>query len=801
MDYNLKEMEQKWQEKWEKAGLYKSPDKVSGKENFYHLVMLPYSSGNLHIGHWYNFGPSDIYARKKRMDGYNVISPMGFDSFGLPAEGAAIKHGVHPRDWTEQNCKKMTEQLKTIGAIYDWDRVVYSHRPDYYKWTQWMFLQMYKKGLAYKKQASVNWCPQCKSILANEQASGGKCWRCKSLVEQRNVKQWFFKITDYADELLKDLDQLDWPDKTITMQKNWIDRSKGITISFELSNGNGAIRAFTTRPDTLFGATFFVLAPEHPKVKDITTTEQKQKVEQYVKDSQRKTELDRKTGEKEKTGVFTGSYVKNPMTGENIPIYIADFVLMGYGTGAIMGVPGHDQRDWDFAKQYNLEIREVISGGDVLKKAYIDIDNGKLVNSGKYTGTSCQRGIKQIGKDLEEKGIAKKEINYRLRDWLISRQRYWGSPIPIIYCDKCGQVPVPEKDLPVLLPNIKDYSPREQDSPLARSKEFVKTTCPKCGEQAKRDTDTMDTFVCSSWYYFRYVDSKNNKEFASKNKIKSWLPVNTYIGGAEHTVLHLLYSRFFTKALRDMGHLDFDEPFIKLRHQGVILGEDGSKMSKSKGNVVDPDNYVKKHGADVVRIYLGFMGPYDQGGPWNPKGIKGIYKFLNKIWGLKNDLKGRDSLSDSLIHKTIKKVSHDLEEFKFNTAISNLMIFVNQAQNQGISKKNYKILLKLLAPFAPHLAEELWEQIGEKFSIHNQLWPEYDPGLIKQEKIILIVQINGKVRDKISTRPGGVEKEMRELALGSEKTQKWLINKNTGQAQKIKKTIFIQDKLINFVTK
>ena len=793
MKYDPSKIEKKWQEKWEKDGTYKVSDKVKGKENFYHLTMLPYASGNLHIGHWYNFAPGDIYARKKRMEGYNVISPMGFDSFGLPAEGAAIKHGIHPHDWTEQNCEKMTEQLKSIGAIYDWDRVVYSHRPDYYKWTQWMFLQMYKNGLAYKKEANVNWCPSCKSILANEQASGGKCWRCESLVEQRNVKQWFFKITDYADQLLKDLEQLDWPNKTVLMQKNWIDRSEGIRIDFEIDGGDKKIQAFTTRPDTIFGVTFFALAPEHSIVQDLTVPEQKEKVEKYVEKAKRKTELERKTGEKDKTGIFTGSYVLNPITKEKIPVYVADFVLAGYGTGAMMGVPGHDQRDWDFAKQHNLEIKEVISGGDVSKQAHTDIKDGKLVNSKEYDDMDCHQAIKKISNSFEKQGIGKKEINYRLRDWLVSRQRYWGSPIPIVYCDKCEEVAIPEKDLPVLLPNIKDYTPKEEDSPLARSEKFVKTTCPKCGGEAKRDTDTMDTFVCSSWYYFRYIDPKNKKEFALKKKLRSWLPVNIYIGGAEHTVLHLLYSRFFTKALRDMGYLDFDEPFMKLRHQGIIAGEDGSKMSKSKGNVVDPDGYVQEYGADVVRLYLGFMGPYDQGGPWSPKGIQGVYRFLNKVWDLKNVLLDKDNLSQALINQTIKKVGDDLEEFKFNTALSCLMTFTNQAQKQGFSKENYKILIRLLASFAPHLTEELWEQIGEKFSVHNQSWPKYDESLITQESTTLIVQINGKVRDKIEINSEMNEKEIKELVLESDRVKKWI------QDKQVKKFVYIKNKIANIV--
>lgn len=789
--YNPVIIESKWQVRWQEAGIYKTPDKVKGKENFYHLVMLPYTSGDLHIGHWYNFAPADVYARKKRMEGYNVFSPMGFDAFGLPAEGAAIKHGVHPRLWTEKNIEKMTKQIKSVGALYDWDRMVSTHQPDYYKWTQWMFLQLYKAGLAYKKRAQVNWCSFCQSILANEQAEGGRCWRCQGLVEQRGVEQWFFKITKYVDELLEDLKKLDWPEKTITMQKNWIGRSEGIEINFPLLDKKEFISVFTTRPDTIFGATFFVLAPEHPKVEELTTPKFKQEIKEYVKASKKKTELERIAEIKEKKGVFTGAFVRNPLSEEKIPVFVSDFVLMSYGTGAIMGVPAHDKRDWDFAKKYNLEIREVISGGNVKKEAFLA--EGRLVNSGKYNGLNSQEAINKISNDLESKGLGKRTIRYHLRDWLISRQRYWGAPIPIIYCPSCGQVPVPEEDLPVLLPEIEDYTPKEKESPLARSEEFVNTRCPKCLKPAERDTDTMDTFVCSSWYYLRYTDPKNNKEFASKEKIKAWLPVKIYIGGAEHTVLHLLYSRFFTRALRDLGYLDFDEPFLKLRHQGVILGQDGRKMSKSRGNVVDPDDYVKKYGADTVRMYLCFMGPYHQGGPWNPKGIEGIFRFLKRVWRLSDNLKSEDSLSEAFIHQTIKKVTKDMESFKFNTAIAALMSFVNETEKQRLSLGHYKLLLLLLAPFAPHFTEELWRKIGAEFSIHNQPWPEYNPKLTKEEAITIIIQVNGKVRDKIEAVSGINKEKVKQIALSSEKVKKWI----GGRA--IKKTVFVQDKLINIV--
>jgi leucyl-tRNA synthetase len=791
MEYKPEKIEQKWRKIWEEKKLYRTEDELEGKENFYHLVMFPYSSGNLHIGHWYNFAPADVFARLKRMQGFNVLSPIGFDSFGLPAEGAAIKHGIHPLEWTEKNVARMMEQIKTMGTIYDLERTVYTHRPDYYHWTQWMFLQLYRAGLAYRKKARVNWCPACKSILANEQAEGGKCWRCECLVEQRAVEQWFFKITKYADQLLEGLKGLDWPERTIIMQRNWIGRSEGIEIQFPIAGKDGTVPAFTTRPDTIFGATFFVLAPEHPKVLDITTEEQRKEVEEYLERTKKKTELERISEVKEKTGVFTGAFVKNPLSGEKIPVYIADFVIMGYGTGAIMGVPGHDQRDWGFAKSHGLEIKEVILGGDVTKEAYTG--EGKLVNSGKYNGLDWQEAIKKISDELESRGLGKRTVQYHLRDWLVSRQRYWGAPIPIVHCPKCGEVPVPEGDLPVLLPEIENYEPKEGESPLARSEEFVKTNCPRCGGQARRDTDTMDTFVCSSWYYLRYTDPKNDKEFANKEKIKAWLPVDMYVGGTEHTVLHLLYSRFFTKVLKDLGYLEFDEPFLSLRHQGVILGEDNQKMSKSRGNVVDPDDYVKKYGTDTVRLYLCFMAPYEQGGPWSAKGILGVFRFLKKVAGLEDRLDQGTGLSPKLVHRTIKKVTEDIEQFKFNTAVSSLMILVNEAKKQGISKQDYKILLRLLAPFAPHLAEELWQRMGKQFSIHNQPWPSYDPQQIEEEKITLIIQINGRTRDKVEVEAGISQQKAEQLALSREKIQKWI------EGKEIKNIFFVPQKLLNIV--
>ena len=796
--YQPSKIEPKWIKRWEEQKLYKTPDK-SDKPKYYCLVMYPYSSGDLHIGHWYNFAPADTFARFKKMQGFNVLHPIGFDSFGLPAEGAAIKRNIHPQDWTEQNCAWMIEQLKTIGPMYDWDRLVYSHRPDYYKWTQWMFLQLYKSGLAYKKKAAANWCPQCQSILANEQAEGGKCWRCEGPVEQREVEQWFFKITDYTDQLLEDLDKLDWPERTVAMQRNWIGRSEGTEIDFVLEGGT-KVPTFTTRPDTIFGVTFFVLAPEYPLVEKITAEENKAGVEKYVENAKRKTELERISGvEREKTGVATGGFVVNPLNNKKVPVYVADYVLMTYGTGAVMGVPAHDQRDWDFAKQHGLEIKEVISGGDISKEAYVE--EGTMVNSGQFNGLRSEEAIKKFSDFIEKKGLGRCRVNYHLRDWLVSRQRYWGAPVPIIYCSKCGTVPVPEGDLPVELPYDVDFTPEEGKSPLATSSEFVNVKCPQCGGSAKRDTDTMDTFVCSSWYYLRYLDPHNEKQFANPELVEGWMPVDRYIGGVEHAVLHLLYSRFFTKALRDFGYLKVDEPFKALQHQGIILGEDHQKMSKSRGNVVNPDELVKAYGADTVRMYLGFMGPYDQGGPWSYKGIEGVPRFLRKVWRLVGE-SAKSSPAESTkelrahLHRLIKKVGEDLEAMKFNTAVAAFMEFVNgwSKGGQGLVKDDIKLFLRTLAPFAPFICEELWANLGEKESIHLQMWPKYDKSLLKEDLVTLVVQVNGKVRAKLDVPIQISEKDVRSRVEELENVKKYL------EGKKIKKVVFVKGKLINLVT-
>jgi len=821
-EYNPQKFDKKWQKTWEESGIYHALDKVAEKQNFYNLVMFPYPSGDLHIGHWYNYAPPDAYNRLKRMQGFNVLNPIGFDAFGLPAENAAIQRGIHPKVWTYKNIERMKEQLKSIGACYDWSREVITCEPDYYKWTQWMFLQFYKKGLAYKKKAPANWCPNCKSILANEQAEGGKCWRCESVVEQRYVEQWFFKITDYAEELLKDLDKIDWPETTKIMQRNWIGKSGGAEIKFRIKDTEYEIAVFTTRPDTLFGCTYLVLAPEYPLINNLEPKiENLESIKRYIKESKKKTERERISKIKEKTGVeIKGIKAINPVNDREISIFVADYVLINYGTGAIMAVPAHDQRDLDFAKKYNLSIIEVIkpekaqdkplekpplviSGG--MEKTYEG--EGILINSERFNGISSEKARERIVEWLAKKNQAKKTIYYKLRDWLISRQRYWGAPIPMVFCQKCGWQSVPEKDLPILLPNIKDFRPTgEGKSPLAKSKEFIETECPKCQSPAQRETDTMDTFVCSSWYYFRYTDPKNEREFASKEKIKTWLPVNIYIGGAEHTVMHLLYSRFFTKTLRDLGYLDFPEPFLTLRHQGIILGEDGQKMSKSRGNVIDPDEQVKKYGSDVVRMYLCFMSPYNQGGPWNPKGIIGIDRFLKKVWAIFHVAQIDDSKNEkleNLLHKTIKKVTEDIENLRFNTAISALMILVNEMQKFKAQSLEYlKNLLLMLAPFAPHLSEELWSSFAKNSedkhfnvanSVHNQPWPKYNPKLIREEIIQLVIQINGKVRDKIEVEADIPEEKAKELALSQEKIKKWIGGRS------VQKIIFVPGKLINIV--
>ncbi|MBI2625050.1 MAG: leucine--tRNA ligase [Candidatus Nealsonbacteria bacterium] len=822
MRYNPQLIEKKWQRIWEKTGIYKTKDRVKGKKNFFCLDMFPYPSGHgLHVGHLHGYVGSDVVSRYYRMRGFNVLHPMGFDAFGLPAENAAIKFGIHPKVWTYKNIKDITKQLKSLGAMYDWKRLIITSEPDYYKWTQWLFLQLYKSGLAYRQNVPANWCKNCKTILANEQVVDGKCERCDSRVFQKNIEQWMFKITSYGEDLLSGLGNLDWPENTKTMQRNWIGRSEGWEIRFKIQNSDlkttsqnsKFIEVFTTRADTLFGATYLVLSPEHPIIKNLKSQIANLKfVEEYIEETKKKTERERISEAKEKTGVeLQGIKAVNPANGREIPVFVADYVLGGYGKGAIMAVPAHDQRDSDFSKRHNLPIIKVIKAGRErfsAERAYEG--EGILVNSGEFDGMDSIKARDRIGKWLSEKGLAKKSVYYKLRDWTISRQRYWGAPIPMIYCKKCGWQTVPEEDLPVLLPPLKDFKPTEDGkSPLARVNKFVETACPKCRGRAKRETDTMDTFVCSSWYYFRFTDPKNKKQFASKEKIKIWLPVDIYIGGAEHTVGHLLYSRFFTRFLKNKKYLSFSEPFLRLSHPGIILGPDNQKMSKSKGNVITPESVTKKYGMDTLRVYEMFMGPFGDSMPWSTEGIEGSYRFLKKLQRLNSKLKSQNSKPpaspklqrgeqfksqklEKLLHQTIKKVSDDIKNFRFNTAISALMILVNELQKEKqLTVNNYQLLLKLLAPFAPHLAEELWLPYGK--SVHLQPWPKYDPKLVREKETTLVLQVNGKVRDKIGVEIGISEEKAKKLAISSQKIRKWI------EGKKVIKIVFVPNKLINIV--
>jgi len=797
VDYNPQEIEQKWQRRWAEDNLYRV-DRDDSKPKWYALTMFPYTSGDLHIGHWYAMAPADVHARFKRMQGYNVLHPMGFDAFGLPAENAAIKHGIHPYTWTMQNVENMRRQLKSLGAIYDWDREVITCLPDYYKWTQWFFLKLYENGLAYREKAPVNWCSQCQAVLANEQVVDG---------------EWFFRITRYAEEM-KTHQGIDWPGRIETMQENWVGRSEGTELSFALDHpgvDEKEIRVFTTRPDTAFGVTFMVLAPEHPLVEKLTASERRADVEAYIARTRKQTEIERLSTEREKDGVFTGAYVVNRLNGEKVPVWIADYVLLSYGTGAVMAVPAHDERDFAFAKKYDLPIRVVITpegwGGGELEEAYIE--PGVMINSGSFDGLPSEEGKNAVSDRLEEKGWGKRAITYKLRDWLISRQRYWGAPIPMIYCPKCGIVPVPEEDLPVLLPENVELKP-SGDSPLRHCDEFVNTTCPKCGGKAKRETDTMDTFMCSSWYFLRYISPGYDQAPFSDEDAGYWLPVDIYTGGAEHAVMHLFYARFFIKALRDMGIIDFGEPFTRLFNQGVIIVE-SQKMSKSKGNVVNPDAYVSEMGADTVRAYLMFIAPWDRGGEWDDSGISGIGRWLKRVWSLALEpyqaKGGPDPDAEKelkrLTHQTIKKATNDMERLHFNTMISALMEYTNYlykvresgSASGSLWKQSIDALLLMLAPTAPHLAEELWQRTGHEYSIHNQRWPSWDEALAADEEITLVVQVNGKVRDKIAVPVSISEDEAKELALASQRAKPHL------EGKKIIKTIYVPGKLVNMVVR
>ena len=816
-EYYPAKFEKKWVEYWDKNKTYKTFDD-SKKQKYYALSMFPYPSGKLHMGHVRNYTITDVIARFKRAKGYNVLHPMGWDSFGMPAENAAIQHGANPADWTFSNIDYMKYQLKMLGLSVDWDREVATCKEDYYKWTQWLFIQLYKKGLAYKKQAPVNWCEHCSTVLANEQVIEGKCWRCNNEVTKKNLWQWFLKITDYAEVLLDDLDKLTgWGDNVKTMQKNWIGKSYGTILKFKVKEIEGLeIPVFTTRPDTAYGITYLVVAPEYKDIEKLTTKENVDAVQKYRENAKKMSEIDRLSTERIKTGVPLGTHIINPFTGRVCPIWAADYAIVDYGTGAVMAVPAHDERDFDFAKKYNLPIVQVIDGeGYDSAKAFID--EGVLVNSGEFNGINNEEAKKLITKYVEEKGLGLKTVQFRLRDWLISRQRYWGAPIPVVYCEKCGCVPVDEKDLPVKLPTDVDFSVQGK-SPILTSKTFMDTVCPVCGGPARRESDTMDTFICSSWYYMRYADARDDKEAFNKELVNKWLPVDQYVGGIEHAILHLLYSRFFTKALRDMGLLDFDEPFKNLLTQGMVL-KDGSKMSKSKGNTVDPDEIFATYGADTARLFIISDSPPARDFDWSDAGVEGCYKFLCRVYRLyskyldkiKLDYVIPDSLdkksSDLVreVHIAIKKITSDIEnEFQFNTVVSKYRELTNAIYEyiRDENDINFDVLsfalitlLKLISPVVVFMSEEIYSSLGGSGSIHNEPWPVYDEAKTKQNNIMLIVQVNGKIRDKIETTAGQTNDELSKLALSSEKTKQFLEGLN------VIKTIVVPDKIVNIVAK
>ena len=798
--YTPADIEAKWQAHWDASGLNETPDDAA-KPNFYFLTAFPYPSGDVHVGHWYAYAPADCAARFIRMRGNNVLFPMGFDAFGINAENAAIDRHMHPAAWTEKNMAQMREQFRSMGAAIDWRREVITCYPEYYRWNQWMFLKFLEKGLAYRATAPVNWCPRDETVLANEQVINGLCERCDTPVVKKDLTQWFYKITDYADELLK-FDGLDWPERVRVMQQNWIGRSEGAEIEFPVDGHRDAvIRFFTTRPDTIYGATFMVLAPEHPLVAAITSPVQKDAVAAYTEGARGASEIERTSADRPKTGVDTGAFATNVFSGQRIPIWIADYVLAGYGTGAIMAVPAHDERDFAFAKQYGLPIKEVISADGLehppLEAAYPG--PGRMVRSGPYSGTSSEVGKKAIASEVKKTGIGKPAVTYRLRDWLISRQRYWGTPIPVVYCDADGIVPVPEEQLPVVLPRDAQFTGRG-GSPLAQLPEFVNTRCPKCGGAAKRETDTMDTFVDSSWYMYRYLDTKIDTAFMNKDVGRKWLPVDRYTIGIEHAILHLMYSRFVCKALRDLGYLWFDEPIRHLRNQGTIVFK-GRKMSKSRGNVEAPDQYVKRYGADTVRLFVMFMGPWTEGNDWDGAGIEGTRRFLNRVWtvGLapRSTGAGRDAELDRVVQKTIQKVTEDLEAYHFNTAIAAMMELTTATMRVDGPSRDAAVdaLVLLLAPFAPHIAEELWQRRGGQGSVHLQPWPAFDPEGARESTVTVVVQVDGKVRDRVALPAGAGEAAMKAAALASEK----VAPARAGRA--VDRVVVVPDRLINIVTK
>lgn len=824
--YNFRAAEKKWQQRWEESGAFQVTEDPE-KQKYYCLVMFPYPSGKLHMGHVRNYAIGDVLTRFFKLQGFNVLHPMGWDAFGLPAENAAIKNRIPPSKWTWDNISSMRSQLKSLGLSYDWSREVATCHPDYYRFTQWLFLQLYHNGLAYKKKQAVNWCPSCATVLANEQVVAGCCERCDTEVIKKDLEQWFFRITAYADRLLDDLEKLPgWPEKVKSMQNNWIGRSQGAEVEFTAENGK-EIKVFTTRPDTIFGVSYMVLAPEHPLVEELIKDKpEANKVREFVARVKKQSEMERTSTEGEKEGIFTGAYAINPLSNEKVPIWVANYVLMEYGTGAVMGVPAHDQRDLEFARKYNLPVKVVIQPlGNNLDSAVINeayAEPGIMVNSGDFDGMDSEVARLKITAYLEEKGIGKEKINYRLRDWLISRQRYWGAPIPIIYCDHCGIVPVPEKDLPVLLPEDVAFEPTGE-SPLHKADSFINTTCPQCGAPARRETDTIDTFVCSSWYFLRYCSPRDDERPFDPEKVGYWMPVDQYIGGVEHAILHLMYSRFITKVLYDHGLIPVDEPFTNLLTQGMVL-KDGFKMSKSKGNVVSPEDIIKHYGADTARLFILFAAPPERDLDWSDQGVEGAYRFINRVWRLVQGVvpeikeKGKgvwkvSSLSSAekelrrIAHRTIKRVEDDIKtRFNFNTAVSAIMELTNALYHytegtdqdkwhQGVLRECLTILTVLLAPFTPHFAAELWEVLGEEGSVHDQQWPQVDQEALKEEEITIVVQINGRVRDHLQVPVGLDNKEMEEAVLSQSRVVDQL------QGKKLVKVICVPNKLVNLVVK
>ncbi len=824
--YFPQEIEKRWQGIWEEKKAFHTPDNID-KPKYYALSMFPYPSGKLHMGHVRNYTITDVIARFKKAQGYNVLHPIGWDSFGLPAENAAMKHGANPEKWTDENIAYMTKQLKMLGLSYDWDREVTTCKPDYYKWTQWLFLQLYKKGLAYKKEAAVNWCDSCGTVLANEQVIDGKCWRCDSVVEKKYLSQWFFKITDYAERLLRDLDKLDgWGDNVKTMQANWIGKSEGAILKFKVIDAPTGeameVPVYTTRPDTVHGITYLVVAPEYKDIEKLTTPENKEKVEEYRANARKMTEIERLSTDRVKTGVPLGTHCVNPFTGEQFPLWTADYALVEYGTGAVMAVPAHDTRDFDFAKKYNLPLKVVIQNpenpSDCKDEAYVD--EGILINSNEFNGMKNTEAKKAITQKAVDNGFGEFKTQYRLRDWLISRQRYWGAPIPVVYCDKCGIVPEKEENLPVMLPEDVDFSVVGK-SPITTSKTFAETTCPVCGGKARREMDTMDTFVCSSWYYLRYSDAKNSQMPFSKELVDKWLPVDQYVGGIEHAILHLLYSRFFTKALKDLNLLSFDEPFKNLLTQGMVL-KDGSKMSKSKGNTVDPDEIFENYGADTARLFILSDSPPARDFDWSDAGVEGCYKFLNRVWRLVSDnssditrnyvlkfpLSRENDDLVRVVHINIKGITNDISnDFQFNTVISKYRELTNaiyewRGKKDVLSEEDKNVLsfavislIKLMSPVTVHLSEEIWHELGAETSIHDEPWCEWDENLAKASKITLVIQVNGKVKDKLEVDEGLNDEELKAAALTSDKV------KDLTAGKEIVKVIVVPKKLVNIVVK